>query len=1271
MKSFWKYLDIATVLGNLSDEVAIHLWRLYLRRSRSVAYHEQIFLRAGFWVARAAASSPEQSRRQLILNAIVDRMYELRPTLEGWSPYFLSLIAVRLSGEYEKGGNKNKIDDAIHAQQRALDAATKGYWRPPVRSVLWAMFDRFEQHVLLDNVERATNISDETRVASLSNLGNMLSNRFDCTGSTEDLDRAINLYTEAYEAVSEDPVHAVVSNNLASLLNSRFEHMGSMEDVNRAIDLAREALEAHPRRCSVLNNLGRGLVKRAEHAGSMTDLNYAIETFDEALKGLHADDPFDRGTLLSNLQLCLDLRFIRAGSMADLNSAIDMGYEALRTCSNDHSRAIRLNLLGKSLNNRSDRTGSMEDLDKSIQLWSEALSLTSTSGIKIAPLNNLGQSLFSRYQRTKSMKDLELSIALTDEALQVGPSDQHNRPAILNNLASRLSSRFKEKGSMEDLIRAVEVLSEALKLLPLDHPNRVSKLSFLGGLLVLRHQQTGSGEDLDRAIQVAKEALDATPTHHPDRISLLRETKYVLSYQSARDGNVEAINRVVEINDEALELLPLDHPDRVQWLTDLGVALEHRFSQFGSADDIDRAVRKVQEAIEATPADDIARNGRLGMLGTWLSRRYQCTGSIADSDRAIEIAHQALKATPLNHRSRIGALNNLGYILVSRYERTKDFSAIEPFLLAFKEGWESNTAPPSQRILTAELTVYLLDLISDWDESSVLTEKAVQLLPRVSPRLLKHADKEHGLRIHNGLASRATAYALRAGRKPYDVLKVLELGRGIIASFLLDLRGDVSTVEQHSPGLAAEFITLRDELDRPTDESTSWDPSSALSFELEQAKRRETDKRLNEVIENIRAQPGLSNFLLPPIEDDLKAAAQSGPIIVINVDDFRCDAILIECHQITALNLPDLTLEDVKEHVRTLQASRHVSSSQTALTLEWLWDTVAGPCLEALGYRSPITDDNWPHVWWIPTGPLSHLPLHAAGQHMNGSTNTVLDRVVSSYSSSVKALLRGRECDPQKAQSSTPLNALLVVMQDTPAQSELQFAVDEASMLENLCPSLHFNSIRPPQPIREEILNHMKSSSIFHFAGHGLSNPSQPSESCILLKDWQTNPLTMSHLRDLHLQEPAPPFLAYLSACSTGANEAKGLDDEGINLISACQLAGFQHVIGTLWEVSDRYCVDVARIVYETLRDEGLTDAAVARGLHYATRGLRDVSVSKTSRQRRSSNCTEGQLTYGADEGSSETLEEERDGTLLVSSAKRAKKPTLDPFWIPYMHYGV
>lgn len=134
----------------------------------------------------------------------------------------------------------------------------------------------------------------------------------------------------------------------------------------------------------------------------------------------------------------------------------------------------------------------------------------------------------------------------------------------------------------------------------------------------------------------------------------------------------------------------------------------------------------------------------------------------------------------------------------------------------------------------------------------------------------------------------------------------------------------------------------------------------------------------------------------------------------------------------------------------------------------------------------------------------------------------------------------------------------------------------------------------------------IETCKIFHFAGHGKSDSTDPSHSGLLLEDWEANLLTVGDLLDYKLQE-IPPFLAYLSACSTSANEAERLADEGIHLVSAFQLAGFRHVVGTLWEVSNQHCAAVARTLYETMREdrEGITDEAVALGLHLALTALR------------------------------------------------------------------
>lgn len=93
------------------------------------------------------------------------------------------------------------------------------------------------------------------------------------------------------------------------------------------------------------------------------------------------------------------------------------------------------------------------------------------------------------------------------------------------------------------------------------------------------------------------------------------------------------------------------------------------------------------------------------------------------------------------------------------------------------------------------------------------------------------------------------------------------------------------------------------------------------------------------------------------------------------------------------------------------------------------------------------------------------------------------------------------------------------------------------------------------------------------------------------------------------------PFLEYLSACSTGTSKFSKLADEGIHLMSAFQLVGFKHVVGSLRELADEPCAGIAADVYnELLQREGPEaeavvaegdDEAVCRALHKAVLRMR------------------------------------------------------------------
>jgi hypothetical protein len=134
--------------------------------------------------------------------------------------------------------------------------------------------------------------------------------------------------------------------------------------------------------------------------------------------------------------------------------------------------------------------------------------------------------------------------------------------------------------------------------------------------------------------------------------------------------------------------------------------------------------------------------------------------------------------------------------------------------------------------------------------------------------------------------------------------------------------------------------------------------------------------------------------------EELSAVAAPGPVVIINASAYRCDAFLVrrDC-SVKVVELRELHLKDIEEKVKSLRTTPH----NLLQTPEWLWDVAACPILNELEPKPRLThDDEWSHVWWIPTGPLSQLPFHAAGRHLEDSTNTALDRVMSSYSSSIK-----------------------------------------------------------------------------------------------------------------------------------------------------------------------------------------------------------------------------------------------------------------------------
>ncbi|HEX5406420.1 MAG TPA: CHAT domain-containing protein, partial [Pseudonocardiaceae bacterium] len=402
----------------------------------------------------------------------------------------------------------------------------------------------------------------------------------------------------------------------------------------------------------------------------------------------------------------------------------------------------------------------------------------------------------------------------------------------------------------------------------------------------------------------------------------------------------------------------------------------------------------------------------------------------------------------------------------------------------------------------------------------------------------------------------------------------------------------------------------RDRLDAPDDPAGI--AIAALSSGLTDATggpdRRAAAIEFAALLDQIRGQAGFESFLLPPEPDELTRHAAQGPIAVFNISRYRSDVLLITTEAITHLPLPELNAQDVADKIDEFETAIDATKSTNWLTaeagedslseiLEWLWDVAMWPVLRQLGHIDAHPEGQpWPQIWWVPGGLLSLLPLHAAGYHRQATGETVLDRVISSYTPTVRALAHARD----RAPGRPPRRTLLVGMPTTPGESALPNVHAELSMLEESLPS----PIKLIQQTNSAVVSELPNAEIAHFSCHGISNPGDPSNSMLLLEDHHENPFTVACLIPIQLQHAQ---LVYLSACETARNTAFELLDEAIHLASAFQLAGYPHVIGTLWTINDRLAVDVSRAFYAglTTRDGDLDVSGSAEALHHAVRKLR------------------------------------------------------------------
>jgi tetratricopeptide (TPR) repeat protein len=995
---------------------------------------------------------------------------------------------------------------------------------------------------------------------------------------------------------------------------------------------------------------GMTLTFEGEMTALKDNLLDEVEDAREALVSCPPDHP-DRAARAAALGYHLYMRYDHTGDISFIVEAIEVQREVLvlRPPGHPH-RANMCADLSSLLCMCYAQVGDVALLDEAIELDREALALRPPDDPDRADMcTNLGSSLRVRYKQTGDIALLDEAIRLEREAILLQPPGHPDRAHSCINLGSSLFARHQQIGDVALLDEAIDLEREALALRPPGHPDRASSCSSLGVSLHVRYKQTGDVMLLDEAIDVEREALVLRPPGHPYRAAICVGHAASLHARYELTGDVALLDEAINLEREALALRPLGHPDRASSCVNLGSSLYMRYQRTFDSIVLLEAIKLKREALALRSPGHPDRANICGSLALLLDVRYQQTGNVALLDEAIELEREALTLRPPGHPSRADSCANLGSSLQRCYEQTGDVvllnEAIEVYMYASEHSSASRAWYPlaqlcelhmyrnSPHFSISKALEYLQQsfqhevdniygfisnichnaalMLDDFDTRAAhipallvdVYVKMVDRLPLVAGFVLDTSSRLQSLKSNRRIGCDACVAAMLAGQ-PATAVTLLDRAHGVVWTQALHQR------DPQIEGAPKDLATELEDLLRVISTSTAVDPTQ-LPDDV-QGLRHRKNTRIQAILREIRAMPGLARFMLGSTYETLREAAREHPVVVL-VGGIRTFAVIVPSS--TNANPDILPLDVAWNDLQSLADNAgkadlryragatehgHVETSGQEIPLaestdqkramrdgnfgsEWsplasLWRDVVKPVLTHLHLtvshaqivraqcsHEPLQKEKnmglRPRLHWCTAGRFAQIPVHAAGIYTGKDQECCSDYIVSSYTPTLSTLLRARKgLQPIR---TTDAKILLVAAKHTanarlPPLGKVEMEMgDICSVVEKAGVQYAASSQRVSKT--EEATAALPAANVVHIACHGLQNVSEPLESAFHLSDHDV--LSVSDLMKLDLNGA---YLAFLGACETAKGD-RVQSDQAIHLAATMLFVGFKSVVATMW----------------------------------------------------------------------------------------------------------
>jgi hypothetical protein len=1053
-----------------------------------------------------------------------------------------------------------------------------------------------------------------------------------------DLENAISNAQKAVELTDDGhPNKPMYFLNLSISQHTHFERLGELADLENAISNAQKAVEltddGHPDKPMYLSNFGISQQTHFEHLGELADLENAVSNNQKAVE-LTDDGHSDKPMYLSNLGISQRTRFKCLGELADLENAISNVQKAVELTDGGHpDKPMYLSNLGISQCTRFERLGELADLENAISNVQKAVELTD-GGHPDKPMyfSNLGNSQQTRFERLGELADLENAMFNKQKAVELTDDGHPSKPGRLSNLGNSQHTRFERLGELADLENAISNIQKTVELTDDRHPDK--PMYFLN-LSISQHshfERLGELADLGNAISNAQKAVELTDDGHPGKPGRLSILCISQRTRFKRLGELADLENAISNVQKAVELIDDEHPDKPRYFSSLGISQQTRFECLGELADLNSAISNTQKAVELTDDGHPDKPGHLSNLSGGKQARFRCLGQLADINSAIFHIQSALDLTDMGDPDRSLWLLNLGICHEHHFVSLKDESHRVAAISAFEEAAYSNTAYPSTALSAARKWADLSHRGGDLLSALQGYRTALEILPRVAwlglDAFSRH-DQLLEIKSEN-LGCQAATCAIQLGHLD-EAVELLDLGRSVYWQQASSLRSDLGALKLEDKELAKDLETVGRQLDTGnfSDSNFTGERQGAVNTSEEFGRqRRNLVGKWERLVERVRELPRFRYFLKPIPVHQLRQAATTGRVVIINISDLGADALTFKrTGPIEHIQLPAINLDTISEiagkvilnrsaEARSITDIRHIrrvgNTENLRNTLSVIWHKVLVPVFRKIQIPLESNPDLPQHrIWWYLTGPLTFIPIHAAGP--DKGTIDVSRIFVSSYVTTLDSLFKAQQ---KLTRGSAGRRRLMAISQpNTPGQNpipqctqEVQSVIKGAAsagwVLEDIV------ALHGPDATVERVSAALDTCSWAHFACHGSQDPVLGMKSAFALHDGHLE------LGQIASKQLSVGQFAFLSACYA-ASGLKELPGEAMHLAAGLQFAGFPSVIATMWAICDEDAPKIAHHTYRYLLRNGMkgldpSDAATA--LNRAVLALRedpDVTIDR------------------------------------------------------------